>query len=639
MTSLHPADLFDLRFVHDARFSPAGQQIACTVSQVVDGVERFEIWIEEEGAAAKRRLPFPGSAKSPRWSPDGRSIAFIGDNRLHVASFPSLQVGAALTPAALSVAGVPSWSPDSARIVVSLFEHRRHEGARRISTNHFRSDGLGYLEGLSQRLYVAGRDSGSLRCLAESQGLCKDPEWSPTGRHILFIELQAGVPAVTYPARLRTIDVEDGSIADVLQGRWSVTCARWLPDGERIALAADRDLPDILPTLALWVVSRTGGHAELRTPGLIGSLGIYVEHDMPLWDSMFGANSLTVLDGQSAIAGIQRGGNVELWRVGLSGDISYEPVCDGPRTCFLFDSSTARGAVLYANTDLRTPTELFRCDLKTREETRLTALNDAVLARWPKVKVESLRFDTPDALTLDAWFLAPAGRDRPLPTVLYIHGGPMDATGNAFRYDFHMLAAAGFGVMFANFRGSMGYGAPFMRLIGNDWGSRASCDHLGALDAATARGWTDPERLGVWGYSHGGFATCWLVGHTRRFKAAVAENGVPNLTTMYYVGDVPDLLVELFGGRPHEVPDVYRSRSPISYAHRCRTPTLLLHGEDDFRCPISGAEEFHRALRDVGCITEMFRIPECSHNGPVIGPPSARLAQNEALLDWFQRYL
>jgi dipeptidyl aminopeptidase/acylaminoacyl peptidase len=162
---------------------------------------------------------------------------------------------------------------------------------------------------------------------------------------------------------------------------------------------------------------------------------------------------------------------------------------------------------------------------------------------------------------------------------------------------------------------------------------------MGAVDAAIERGFADRKRLAVWGHSHGGFATCWIVGHTQRFRAAIAEAGFSNFATLYYLSDIPEIFSKDLGGRPHEIPDVYRSRSAIAYAHRCTTPTMLLHGELDLRCPISEAEQFHRVLCDVGCTTELFRIPNCSHSGDSTGPLSARRAQNEALLSWFGQHL
>jgi dipeptidyl aminopeptidase/acylaminoacyl peptidase len=253
--------------------------------------------------------------------------------------------------------------------------------------------------------------------------------------------------------------------------------------------------------------------------------------------------------------------------------------------------------------------------------------------------VTHLEFASPDGLPLEGWYISRADRQGAQPTVMFIHGGPYHATGNAFRFDFHLLAANGYAVLCANFRGSTGYGDPFARAIMGDWGARAFPDHMAAVDAAIARGYADPRRLGVWGHSHGGFATAWIVGHTERFRAAIIEAGVSNFATMYYLSDAPHLFVQDLGGRPDEIPDVYRSRSPLSYAARCRTPTLLIHGDDDLRCPMAEAEQFYRALHDHGCKTELVQIPGMNHMGDSTGPLPAREGQNEALLEWFERYL
>jgi dipeptidyl aminopeptidase/acylaminoacyl peptidase len=222
---------------------------------------------------------------------------------------------------------------------------------------------------------------------------------------------------------------------------------------------------------------------------------------------------------------------------------------------------------------------------------------------------------------------------------MFIHGGPFLSVGHIFRFDFHLLASNGFAVLFANFRGSVGYGNSFSRAIMGDWGARGYLDHMSAAETAVSRGMADPDHLGVWGASHGGFATAWIVGHTTRFRAAVAESSITNFSTLYYLSDDPDVFARDLGGRPDEIPEVYRSHSPLAYAACCRTPTLLLHGENDLRCPMAEAEQFYRALHDANCVTELVIVPGMTHIGDSIGPLAARKGQNEALLDWFQRYL
>jgi dipeptidyl aminopeptidase/acylaminoacyl peptidase len=630
-------DLFALRYVRDGRLSPDGRRMAYGVSLTEGDEERFEIWIANADGSGKQRLPYAGNCAMPRWSRDGHWLAIIADGRLRVAQVSSLEISEPLTPEHLSAQGAASWSPDGTRLAVSLVERREAAGPRWITSNHFRADGLGFLDTFRQSIYEVERSTGALRCLTPGQGFCMQPEWSPCGRRVLFLATEDAVPLASYSPRLLTVDVGDGKIIELLGKRWFIACASWLPCGERIAVAAVEDSTLTIPNPLLWVIDVKGENRQLRTPSLVGHIGSRNHHDMPAWDLT--SNTLAILDSATAFVSVQKRGSVEIWRVALEGEVSVERVISGDRTCIVLDANAETKALLFVVSDIRSPTELWSASLDGFGETRLTHLNDEVLARWPNISVEHFMFESADGLPIDTWFMAPAGRRGPLPTVLFIHGGPFGATGYVFRYDLLLLASHGFGVLFANFRGSAGYGDAFTRAIMGDWGARGYPDHMGAVDAAIARGLADANRLGVWGPSHGGFATCWIVGHTNRFKAAIAEAALTNFATLYYLTDAPHSFALDLGGRPHEIPDVYRACSAITYAHRCTTPTLLVHGEEDLRCPISEAEQFHRVLRDVGCETELLRIPGCSHIGDSLGPLSARRAQNEALLSWFQRHL
>jgi dipeptidyl aminopeptidase/acylaminoacyl peptidase len=634
---LSAEDLFTLRFLRGASLSPDGRHVAYAVS-CTDPDERFEIWIVGTAGGEARRIAYRGNAAAPRWSADGGSIAFVADQRLRVAAFPSLELSEPLTPGHLRVVGVPCWSPDSARLAVCLLERPVVTGPRRVTSKHFRADGLGFLEGLTQRLYEVDRASGAVRCLTPSETICSQPEWSPCGQRILLLATDNPIPFASYSPRLLTIEVAGGALTEVMAGDWYIACARWLPGGDHIAVVASGPTTLTIPTLSLWVVDRSGSEPQLRTPGWVGEIGFRIHHDMPAWD-LTSDNLISILDRHTALATLQKGGSVEIWRIALAGDVAMERVLRGERACIVLDASAAADVLLFAVSTMRAPPDLCIARLTDLHERRLTGLNEHVLAQWPQTQVERFVFQSGDGLDIETWFMAPADRSGPLPTVLYIHAGPFNAVGHAFRFDSLLLASQGYGVLFANFRGSVGYGEPFMRAIMGDWGARGFPDHMGAVDAAIERGYANPDRLGVWGASHGGFATCWIVGHTRRFKAAIAEAAVTNFTTLYYLSDAPEVFARDLGGKPHEIPDVYRARSPITYAHRCTTPTMLLHGEDDLRCPISEAEQFYRILHDVGCTTELVRIPECSHLGDSAGPLSARRAQNEALVRWFQQHL
>jgi dipeptidyl aminopeptidase/acylaminoacyl peptidase len=203
-----------------------------------------------------------------------------------------------------------------------------------------------------------------------------------------------------------------------------------------------------------------------------------------------------------------------------------------------------------------------------------------------------------------------------------------------------MLAGAGYAVLFTNPRGSRGYGDAFATALSGNWGVMDYKDLMAGVEYVIERGFTDPDRLGVCGLSYGGFMTCFTVGQTDRFQAAVAENPITDLVSRYGTADMgPWGSISEIGGKPHEIPEVYRRSSPITYAHRCTTPTLLIQGEADYRCPAGQSEQFYTHLKANGCITEMMRLPGMSHVGSITGPINVQKTQNEALLGWMNRYV
>ncbi len=641
--TIKPEDVLSLRFVRDAQLSPDGSMAAISVSRTDQqaDAEYCEVWIQDI-ASGKRLEVATGAiyASAPRWAPDGRHLAYAvrGKEGTRVFAY-LLDSGESLplTPANMSIAGPISWSPDGARFVAVVAVFKPSGPVLRITKRVFRSEGIGLLSELEQKLCVFDAAGGEPVQLMSGERYLY-PKWSPAGDRILVLAAGAEAAAGSGGSpRPRIINVATKEVFEFSE-KWFAQEACWSANG-RVVIAGVFNTADAVPTPTLWIADADDTNRELRTTHDVPCVGVRAHHDMPMWDLTLGVSAF-VPGHEAAYVTAQVGGRVEIWRVGLSGSLACERVIGGDRACLLLSACPRNRGLLYMTSSMFDPSELFfaRWDEPSREQ-RLTHLNDDIVCRWPDFRVEHLKFRSQDGLAIEGWFMARAGARGPQPTVMYIHGGPFLAVGYMFRFDLVMLAANGYGVLFSNFRGSVGYGPEHTRAVSGDWGARGFPDHMSTVDTAIGRGLADADRLGVWGASHGGFATCWIVGHTQRFKAAVAEAAVSNFETIYYLADAPDGFTVDLGGKPQEIPDVYRSRSPITYAHRCRTPTLMLHGMDDLRCTLAEAEQFYRALLDNGCISEMVLLKGCDHMGDSMGPLSARVGQNEALLDWFERYL
>ncbi len=543
-----------------------------------------------------------------------------------------------LTTLEQGVSSGPAWSPDGARLAFTAGppgERLDRDKPFRVTRPVYRYDELGFLRSMEQELYVVAVEGGEPTRLTHDGFYNSQPQWSPDGRELLFL-------ATMFPdsfrsrATLRVVTL-DGETRDLIAEWGSVVAAAWLPDGERIVFVGQPHARPIGSKSDVWVVSRTGGAPACRTAGLEVGIGSALQSDMPpaLTKS---PRLLPDADGQHVFLTVQEGGTMPIFRVVLDGEPAWEAVITGERSAFPL--SLEADKLLFLASTLDDPTTLFLAAPDGTGERRLTRLNEPLLARRSLPRTVPLAFRSADETPVEGWLLLPPTGEPPFPTILYIHGGPHSGFGHIFSFDFQMLAGAGFAVLIVNQRGSTGYGDAFATQIIGDWGNLDYEDLMAGVDFAIQEGHADGERLGCCGLSGGGNLSCWIVGHTDRFKAAVPENPVTNWVSFYGVSDIgPWFAVEELGGAPHEIPEVYHRCSPISYAHRCTTPTLLIQGTEDYRCPPEQSEQFYTTLRANGCPAELLYLPGGSHAGAIRGAPPLRRAQNEALLGWMKRWI
>jgi dipeptidyl aminopeptidase/acylaminoacyl peptidase len=337
--------------------------------------------------------------------------------------------------------------------------------------------------------------------------------------------------------------------------------------------------------------------------------------------SAFGQVAVTRFDAQTGMAERLLGGEREVAAFSVAGD--------GRR-------------LACAISDPLHPYEVFAVD--GDGERRLTFENDAWLEEVELSPAKAFQATSSDGQTVHGWLIKPIGvsTHKKWPLILEVHGGPEAMYSWSFFHEFQLLAARGYGVLYTNPRGSKGYGEAWDAAIFADWGNQDAADCLAAVDAAAGLSWVDDTRLGVTGGSYGGFMTAWLVGHTkRRFGAAVATRGCYNFQSFYGTSDIGPIFGDyILGGPVYENEELYRRMSPLTYAADMRTPLLLIHNENDLRCPMEQAEQLFVQLRRIGKVeTELIRFPEEGHNLSRSGRPDRRVERLERIVGWFDRYL
>jgi dipeptidyl aminopeptidase/acylaminoacyl peptidase len=644
-------DLFRFRFVVAADLSLDGTRVVFAQTRIAPGenedddeVEHTDLHLLDVGSREVRRLTFNDSTNSaPSISPDGSKVAFMSTRteKPQLWLLP-LDGGEArkLTDLAQGVGGGAVWSPDGSKIAFTAGpqgEPRKPERPYRIDRTVWRFDGIGVLDDAVQDIYVldVAEEAAEPRRLTDDRFLNSEPKWTADGQSLVYVASH-DPDSYELMSRLRRVDLE-GTITELTEPDGLVISHAPLGDG-RVAYVLDFERDKVIGSRAsLYVLDPATGTSTRRGADIEGHIEGGIQPDNPA--SRIGTGKLLLSDGdRDVIVPVQSGGEKALVRVALDGDESHAVVAGGTRVCLPVSASGQK--VLFAAFGFTEPGDLYLVDLDTGDERRLTQVNEDVLAELALPTVIPLHFPGIDGAPVEGWFLQPAGAETALPTLLSIHGGPHAAWGAQFNFDHLMFAGAGYGVLLVNHRASTGYGDAFATAILADWGNLDYADLMAGVDYAIEEELADPDRLGVFGISGGGNLTGWVIGHTDRFKAACPENPVFNWFSMYGTSDVgADFSVRELGGTPYEAEDVYRRCSPITYANRCTTPTLFLQHENDCRCPPEQSEQFFTVLRVNGVPAEMLRFPNTPHAGSVIGPIGHRRAQNEALVDWMNRYV
>jgi dipeptidyl aminopeptidase/acylaminoacyl peptidase len=671
-----PEDYFAFEFVSDPNISPDGKLVAYVVTKIDRAQNRrnSSVWmVATDGSRAPWQFTTsPQSSNSPRWSPDGKSLAFLSSRPSADSTAPgpaaSPTPGAGPTPAAaagaassdqprnqvylLSMSGGEAkrltnlkngvslfrWSPDGTRLVaVSRIgpsdirgdnrpESRDRSDVRHYKNSSYKFNDTGWFDDRRAHFWIVEVKTGNAKQITEGNDWNdSDPQWSADGTRIAFVSNRTGKE---YDEN-RNTDVwvinSDGSgtLTKISDHDEADNQPRWSPDGKWIAFTGevhDRDHPKI------WRAPATGG-----APSVLAANGLDLIPGGLEWSD----------DGKSVYfeAGVK--GETHLFRVDVASK-SIAQITSGPRAVRSVDFNWTTKRMVYLINDFKHLDDLYVADLNARNERKLTTLNEALWKQLQLADVERFTYKSVDDWDIEAFFVKPIGwrEGKKYPLVLSIHGGPASMYGVDWFHEFQGYAAKGYAVLFTNPRGSTGYGQKFERAIVNEWGGKDYIDVMNGVDAALKRyPWIDQNRMGVTGGSYGGFLTNWIVGHTDRFKAAVTLRSVTNFisdegTRDGAYGHTPDFSGDLF-----ERFDFYWDRSPLKYARNVKTPILILHSDNDFRVPLEQGEQWFRALRHFGVTTEIVMFPRENHNLTRTGEPKHLVESLNWQLYWFDRFV
>ncbi|MBW8866384.1 MAG: S9 family peptidase [Acidobacteria bacterium] len=638
-------DYFAFETLGDPRFSPDGSTIAYVVTTVdqKQNRRRSEIYaVPVDGSRPPRALTTaPQSSNSPRWSPDGQAIAFLSARPMPgdaATDTPRPQVW--LLPLAGGeprrvtdlVNGVSSfqWSPDGIRLVVvgrtgPSDTAKSPSDVRHYAHANYKFNDSGWFDDKRTHLWVADVKTGTTAQITTgSDWNDSDPQWSPDGMKIAFVSDRTGQAFdESHNTDVWVIDANGGALTKISDHQESDNSPRWSPDGRTIAFISavpEKSHPRI------WVAPASGGAASKAVADNIDLIPTGLR-----WSA----------DGRALFFETGVKGTSQLYRVDLAARRAAA-ITSGERTVHLVDINEKTGRLAYGVNDPTHLDDLYVADLAGRNEKQLTFLNASLYKQLQLVPVERVSYKGADGWDVDGFFMKPVGWQpgRKYPMILTIHGGPAGMFGYDWYHEFQVYAAHGWAVFFTNPRGSTGYGEKFERGIELNWGGKDYVDVMNGVDAALAKyPWVDADRLGVTGGSYGGFLTNWIVSHTNRFKAAVTLRSISNFVSDDGTRDGAYGHADDFTGDIFDKFDLYWNASPLKYVKNVRTPTLVLHSDNDFRVPIEQGEQWFRALRHFGVPSEIVFFPRENHNLTRTGEPKHLVESINWQVYWFERYI
>jgi len=660
-------DLYNFQWIANAQISPDGSRVIYTMVKVTPKHDNYEtaLWTIPSAGGPARQLTSGPHDSAARWSPDGKCVAFLrtvetGKSQVPQIFLLEMDGGEARPLTDLPKgAGEPIWSPDGHSIAFSSTtlpkDFDKKDGAeesdvRVITSAKYRVNGGGYPEpDRFNHIWVVDvpQTPGTpqkARQVTTGDFSESDITWARDGSKIYFTSNRVKESDFK-PSDddLYVVNASGGAITKVASIDGPIHSLALSPDGTKIAFVGDINSdggparsfsePDLFVT-----GTQPGSTPKNLTTNYDFDIGSGVGGDQSPPRAGGRSNPYWTPDGRSIIVGSAEEGRVNLKRVdGASGKVT--PLTDGNFDVFSYHATPdgSKIAVL-----ISTPTnigDLFIVDGKSGHSEQITHINAKLFSELNLTEPEMIWYKGADGRKIQAWVQRPPDfqQGKKYPMILDIHGGPHSAYGYTFDHEFQWMAAKGYVVLYPNPRGSTSYGQEFGNIIQYHYPGDDFTDLMNGVDELIARGWVDPEKLGVTGGSGGGVLTNWTVGHTTRFKAAASQRSIADWAGWWYGADM--IAPTWFRGAPWEYEEDFKARSPITYVTKVTTPMMFIEGEADFRTPPAyGGEQMFRALKYLNKTAVMVRFPGESHELSRSGKPTHRVERLRHIVAWMDKY-
>ncbi len=658
-------DLYRFQLITDARISPNGEQVAYVVQRVDKKTEKkhSNLWLVDVDGKRRRQFTYGDQSDgSPRWSPDGSQIAFLsnrGDAKAAQIYLIPVDGGEArpLTQIKGTI-GSFDWSPDGKQFVCMMRqqdkaaaereadEQKKKLGivARHITTSDYKHDGMGYLAQEKWHIWTINARTGKATQLTEGKYHEVSPVWSPDGGQIGFISNRTDAPDLT-PERddIFLIPASGGEMVRLETPLGPKHAISFSPNGRFLAYLGTEGEGFWWQNVRLWLASVDGS-----TP--VRNLSQSFDYHLVAGSGsdVGGGNMMSPTwtpDSQTIYVQSEHKGDIALMAFSPIGDaITLSRVVEASGTVGSYTFDQQHSKMAYVLTTAQSPGHLFVRDLATEEDKQLTKLNSSWLRRIDLGQIEEVWFKARDGYDLHGWMLKPPGFDpsKQYPSILEIHGGPMVQYDRAFMHEFYYLAANGYVVYWSNPRGGQGYGEAHCKANWNAWGSVDYDDVMDWAGYVGKRPFVDPRRMGVTGGSYGGYMTNLIIGRDPDyFKAAVTQRSVSNLISMWGSSDANWQFQQIIGNNqpPFTQLEQYWQQSPMRYINHAKTPTLVIHSEQDMRVAQEQGEQVFIALRKLGVDTELVLFPDEPHGLSRGGRTDRRVERLQHILRWFDTYL